>query len=331
MDAKNRVACPLRVEWLESRCLLSSADALTPGALAALVPHPAVGSDPRTVRAAESLESLLTNALKLTAQNGNETRRNDGDETVFLTSAVSALGDLHSIRVESPGAGAVERLFDIRDKAAEIRAIALLVRDELRESFPRERPGVVPTNQPDPPTAPGSASESRPELARVPADPTSAFVAASPTRVNGEAPGAVDVPNAPTPAPESNRTATAPSAPTDTDPPAPDAWVLPGAAALVVEALPPDWRSVLLDPLAGIPVEESATLNLAALGTEAEAFFAHLAQLGPEWSADLGWGEYLCLAASVLLVGGSAYFARGASPMRTSGLRVLPEPPEEVP
>jgi hypothetical protein len=93
-------------------------------------------------------------------------------------------------------------------------------------------------------------------------------------------------------------------------------------------AEPSDWHAVLLDSLAGVPLQAAAELNLSALGAEADALFAHLADLAPEWAAGVEWGEYVCCAAAVVLASGAAYFARGPRAPAVP-TRALPGPPEE--
>ncbi|MBN9119322.1 MAG: hypothetical protein J0I06_09200 [Planctomycetes bacterium] len=82
------------------------------------------------------------------------------------------------------------------------------------------------------------------------------------------------------------------------------------------------WRDLFLDSLGGIPVPEMTAPNLSALGREAEAVLAHLADLGQEWTGGVEWSEGLWLAAGVLLVGGGVHYTRAARQARA-----VPEPP----
>jgi hypothetical protein len=102
-----------------------------------------------------------------------------------------------------------------------------------------------------------------------------------------------------------------PITPAASGPPATGA--APDRHAVALDSGSLDWRDVFLDPLADIPVRETVALNLSAFRSETEALFAHLGDLGPDWSPALEWGEYLSFAAAVLLVGGGVYFARSAN------------------
>jgi hypothetical protein len=109
--------------------------------------------------------------------------------------------------------------------------------------------------------------------------------------------------------------------------------VIPVGAPVAVDSGAADWRNVLLDPLAGVPVSEAVAVNVSALGAELDTFFARLADLGPEWSGEGDWGEDLCVAVGAVLLGG-AYFARTAparpAPRRApvGGRAVLPPSPD---
>jgi hypothetical protein len=90
-------------------------------------------------------------------------------------------------------------------------------------------------------------------------------------------------------------------------------------------ANPLDWSGAL-DFLAGIPAA-AVPVDAVALRAEAEGFLARVADLGPDWAGDINWGNYLWLAAGVLLTASGVQFARAAwRPRGAPDLR-LPAPP----
>jgi hypothetical protein len=322
MDAKSRTTNTLRVELLESRLLLNGTDSIAPVA-SAPVPAAPDGYDPRSVRISTPTPTPAT----LTPRSG------DGDESASATTGAVSTRDSHpDARAPFPDSIAAVRFFDAHERELENRALSQVMKDEVRESALRERSGIVPASPSSSPAAAGGvAVQGRPGVApRVTAESAATVtVAPSTTGTLSDPAGFGWVPNS---FPSFTGGAESPAiAPTGSEPPATGPCVIPvsGPPTGPVDSIPPGWRDVLLDPLAGIPVRDAAVVNLSALGAETEAFFGHLTDLGAEWSAGAEWSDYVCLAAGVLLVGG-AYLARGGAARKTDRPRSGLDPVEEV-
>jgi hypothetical protein len=336
MDAKKRVTCTLRVEWLESRCLLAGAGLVYPVAAHALNPG-ALTDSAQMVHAAAPLASAPANASHTTAPYGTSgpdgDDADDDDPAASTTIATRTVDDGHpGGRIQLPGTDPTEQYPDGREREMENHTVFQLARTDSHTFTVPSQPTPVPANQSGSLLAIDVGSrgtnEDHPEIAARPAgELVSALLAARAPGINEMLPIVAELPGA---APLSaSGPGCGPGAPAGSAAAARDR-VIPGASEIAGDPNPPGWRSVLLDPLAGIPLRDAVALDLATLGTEAEALFAHLANLGPEWAAGAEWTEYVCFAAGVLLVGGGAYFARTAG-ARTGPARVPLAPREDAP
>jgi|GEM_PF-4755037 len=86
------------------------------------------------------------------------------------------------------------------------------------------------------------------------------------------------------------------------------AW-FPGFPPVEISLRPPATvNEIFRDPLAGLPIKEDISVDLSPLNTEAQALFAHLLNLDPDWAPEMGWSEYLWLTAGVVLACGGVHY-----------------------
>jgi hypothetical protein len=333
MDAQKRVTCTLRVEWLESRCLLASASSITP-----LEPHAQNPSAPardaaQITHVGAPLAAPAANATQTASQYTPDGDDDDGDDQTASTPAGHTVEDSHpGGRVQLLNSDTIEQYPDGRERETENHTVPQLAHNDSRTPTPTNQLAAIPANQIAVPVAFGAAStgsnEDHPErTAHALGELVSVALTPSTTGVNEER--IVDASNAP--ALSGPAFSCVPLAPAGSVPAPAGDRVIPGASASEDEPIIPSLRSVLLDPLAGIPLNGTVALNLAKLGAETGAFFEQIEQLtnlGTEWTISAEWTEYVCFAAGVLLVGG-AYFARSAWAHRTPPpVRVRFEPHE---
>jgi hypothetical protein len=305
-----------------------------PVAAHALNPSALTGNDAPVVHTAAQITSPLANATRTAppytpdSTDGDDA---DGDDPASSTTpSTRTVGEVHpGERPQLPGSDTTEQYPDDRERETENHTVPQLARNDAQTTTTPNQPNRTPANQIGSPMAFGVASVGPNEdhterMIRASGEPVSASFTVSATVVSEEGMGgAANSPSAP-------EFGCVPITPAASAPPATSDRAIPPASASEGDPNPPGWCRVLLDPLVGVPLRDAIALDLAALGTEAEALFEHLANLGPEWTSSAEWTEYVYLAAGVLLVGGGAYFARSAAP-GTKSTRMPLELREEGP
>jgi hypothetical protein len=327
MDAKRPASYALHVEWLESRCLLSGTSPFPSLAGAAPMTQPAAGFDAPVVQITVLPDALFVSVPRSAAPADSPGHAGAIAQPVAPTALV-VIGGHDTIFTLTPTADA--RWLDPHDRDMGFRPLPQLTKDDSHDTTNRDRPTGVPATS-SAPGATDATSGGRTEVAaRAPAEPTSPPIGRNPAAEGSVTDVAVPADAPPQSPSGSDRAATTPA---DSDPASAGAPLIPLVSPIAVDPGRSPWRNVLLDPLAGVPAADAIALNLSALSAEADAFLAHLGDLGAEWSADDTWSEYACLAAGVALVG-SAYFARSAPPRRTARADASwdrPGPSEDVP
>ncbi len=318
VSARRQSYCRLRLEFLESRFLLSG---LTDATALALVSDSALHA--------------------IVAQQSEDDSTSSADESKDRTEyagAASAIPDVRAIYLGTRNSGEVARTASGSASRAsrEFSYDPVLHRaEEERE----ERAHVHVFGSPIPTASPSTALSIAPTL--------SAIDLSSMTRVPLPVPPVTVIPNAAEPtagtqgiavtlsepfqhAPE---TGTVASNPADCVPPVegPSVAVPDINPSTTRDELRPAWRDVFRDPLFGVPIAEAVPTDLHALDDATGAFFEHLANLAPEWTSNPEWSGYLWLAAGVLLAGGGVHFVRGTRDRgRAPVSRLTAEGSEEV-
>jgi hypothetical protein len=314
----------LRVDWLESRCLLNGAAQSAPTAVEPERLDPPEDYGSWAVRVAAPVSPRHPAPPGSVVPYGDDDDRSAGSEPpVAVGTAPAPVEPLAGARAQYPGAPGAGELED-RDDSAGAPVVPQLAIDPAHESPPPDRPAPISPSQM---THPGTtdAGGSPKEIA-VPASGDGPPVRVAGNPVGSSATEVADLPDVgPLSVPESKRAAPGPAEPAATG-----AGASPGAAVPVDGAEPSDRSTVLLDRLPVVPAPIAAALNLSALGTDAEIFFSHLSDLGPEWPGAIRWSEYVCIGACVLFLAGG-YFIRRANVHRTSTPGPAPlEPPERA-
>jgi hypothetical protein len=328
MDAKNPTSYSLRVEWLENRCLLS---ADTPHALAfgAALPSPpsefggtaygtpsTVGFDavpagppgasvPLAVRTAAEADSPVPVALGTGVPVGTGDGRTTAPGPLPVLPPPPAPADPRVLRLPDMG----------RDDL--IRPILQQMHEDAHDPTVHDRTVSVPTPRTD------SPGDGRPSMAvRVAGAPTGSLVLPDLVPVVADLTAGI-----PMPAAEADGVVTTPA---ETDPSTSASGALPRGSPRAAEPDAPDWHAALLTPLAGIALPGVAELDPSTLAADADAFLAHLAELGPDWAADVRWGEYACFTAAAALAAAVAFYAGGVGAGPAARRRTTRLPAEGV-
>jgi hypothetical protein len=307
MNAKGPLTCPLRVEHLECRDLPNGATPVSP-----VVPstEPVAGA------------SVQARPAYPTGTTAGDYDDGDQDESASTQVAIPVQDQQPGVREETTGTA---RGLPDREREYEAHEARQLFREEPHDRFAHAAITTVPVASPGTPDpAAATASSSRHQPSAEFGAPTPSMTVAAAAQVSGPV--------------EPDQAVRTPvdhglPAPTRTDaPPPPDAVPAPDADTPVYDApTARPWRDILLDPLGGVPLREAVSVNLSALGDEAEQFLSHVVSLGAEQADGAEWSQYVWLAGGLALVCGGVQFVRAVRAQRgAADSRLTPEQPEET-